>query len=320
MFKVAITDYTFGSLEVEQGILQSAGGKIASGQCRTPEALIPLVADADAVITQFAPVNADVIAEMRKAKAIVRYGIGYDNVDCDAARAKGIPVCNIPDYCIDEVADHTLAFILATTRALRPNCAHIVNGAWGLGVPLEHMRALADQSIGIIGLGRIGKAVANRLRAFKCQLLAFDPVISADEASTYGCSLISLDELLSTSDIVTLHCPSNDKTRGLISADTLAQMKPASILINVGRGDLVQLDALTKALNSGHLAAAALDVFDQEPLDNDSPLPKMDNVIVSSHVASASPKSILALRETAGNLALKAVRGEPLPNVVNGVS
>ena len=147
------------------------------------------------------------------------------------------------------------------------------------------------------------------MRAFKCRLLAFDPVLSADEASAYGCSLISLDELLSTSDIVTLHCPSNDKTRGLISADTLAQMRPASILINVGRGDLVQLDALTKALNSGHLAAAALDVFDQEPLDNDSPLPKMDNVIVSSHVASASPKSILALRETAGKSGLESGAG-----------
>lgn len=256
---------------------------------------------------------------MKKAKAIVRYGIGYDNVDCEAARGKGIPVCNIPEFCIDEVADHTLAFILSLTRNVRANCAHVVKGEWGLGVPLEQMQALADQTVGIVGLGHIGKAVADRLRAFKCRMQASDPLVSADEALSHGCTLSTLEELLSTSDIVTLHCPSNDETRGIIDMGALSTMKPGSLLINVGRGDLVILEALTEALESGRIAGAALDVFPEEPLPTDNPLPQMDNVIVSSHIAAASPKARRILRETAAKLALQAVRGESLPNIVNRV-
>jgi D-3-phosphoglycerate dehydrogenase len=320
MFTVAITDFTFPSLEIEQGILRPAGCEIISGQCKTPETLIPLVADADAVITQFAPVSADVVAAMKKARVIVRYGIGFDNVACDAAREKNIPVCNIPEFCVDEVADHTLAFILSATRCLRANCAHLVKGQWGLGVPLERMRALRDQAIGIIGLGRIGKAVADRLRAFECRLMACDPAVSTDEANAHGCTLVDLDELLADSDVVSLHCPSNERTRGIINRRSLAKMKASSILINVGRGDLVKLDELTEALESGHISAASLDVFDPEPLAADHPLLKMDNVVVSSHIASASPRASRTLRETAANLVVRAMRGERLPNVVNGVT
>lgn len=320
MFKVAITDYTFPSVDIEQKILQSAGCEVVSGQCKTPDALIALVADADAVITQFAPVNADVVAAMQKARVIVRYGIGFDNVACDAAREKNIPVCNIPEFCIDEVADHTLSFILACTRCLRANCAYMVQGQWGLGVPLEKMRALPDQTVGIIGLGRIGKAVADRLRAFKCRLLAFDPVVSPDDAAAHGCSSVTLEQLLAESDIVTLHCPSNEQTRGIINKQSLGDMKTGAILINVGRGDLVDLQALTEALESGHISAAALDVFDTEPLPGDSPLLQMDNVIVSSHIASASPKAVRTLRETAAQIAVTGLLGKHLPNIVNGVS
>lgn len=319
MFKVAITDFTFPTLEIEESILKPAGCEIVSGQSKTPEALIPLVSDADAVITQFAPVNADVVAAMQKARVIVRYGIGFDNVACDVAREKGIPVCNIPDYCIDEVADHTLAFMLSATRHLRANCAHIVKGNWGLAVPITEMRALRDQTVGLIGLGRIGQAVADRLRPFKCRVIAFDPVVSAEVAASHGCSLVSLDELLAEADIVSLHCPSTQATRDMINVDSIGRMKTEAILVNVGRGDLVDLDALTAALQRGYIAAAALDVFDPEPLAADSPLLSKDNVIVSSHIASCSPVAARKLRETAARLALAALRGEPLPTIVNGV-
>lgn len=317
--KVAITDYTFPSLDTEEQLLAAAGHEIVSGQCKTSEELIALVADADVVITQFASINADVVNAMRNAKAIVRYGIGYDNVDCDAAREKNIPVCNIPEFCIDEVADHAVAFILAMTRQLRANCAHIVSGEWGLCVPLEQMRVLKEQTVGIIGLGRIGKAVADRLKPFQAKLLTFDPGISESDAKTHGCSLVSIHELLAESDIVTLHCPSTEKTRHIISHESLATMKSGAILINVGRGDLVELKALTEALESGHISAAALDVFEEEPLSPESPLLKMNNVIVSSHVASASPTAVHTLRETAAKLALAALNGEHLATVVNGV-
>jgi D-3-phosphoglycerate dehydrogenase len=319
MPQVAITDYTFPSLEIEQAILDEAGLDLISGQCRTPETLMELVRDADAVITQFAPVNADVVRGMQRAKVIVRYGIGYDNVACDVARELGIPVCNIPDYCVDEVAEHTLACILATTRQLRPNCDIILRGKWGLGVPLEHMRTLRDLTVGIIGFGRIGRAVAERLKAFRCRMLVVDPVASSSDVAAAGASLVPLDDLLTSSDVVTLHCPSTPQTRKLINADTLARMKPGAIFINLGRGDLADLDSVTQALSSGHLSAAALDVFDPEPLPAGHPLRELSNVILSSHIASASPTAVRTLRETAARLAVMALRGEPLPTVVNGV-
>ena len=317
---VAITDYTFPSLDIEETILRASGAELLSGQCKTPEALIPLVSRADAVITQFAPLTADVIAAMQKARVIVRYGIGVDNVDLAAARARGIPVCNVPEFCIDEVADHTLAFILATTRNVLQNSLHIRDGKWGLATSLDQMRTLRDQTLGIVGFGRIGREVATRLAPFKCRRLVFDPVVPVAAIEAAGCEPVSLDSLLAQSDIVTFHCPSTPQTRKMLNADSIARMKRGAIVINLGRGDLVDSVSLVSALQSGHVAAAALDVFDIEPLPLDSPLRSLPNVITASHIASASVKAVRTLRETAAGIAAAALRGEVLPNVVNGVT
>jgi D-3-phosphoglycerate dehydrogenase len=278
------------------------------------------VRNADTVIAQFAPVNAEVVAAMTKAKAIVRYGIGFDNVDFNAARERGIPVCNIPDYCIDEVADHTLAFILAITRQVVPNALDIRAGKWGLATPLTAMSSLKHLTIGIVGFGRIGREVVARLLAFKARVLVFDPVVAADEIAKSGAVAASFDELLAQSDIVSPHCPSTPKTKQLFNAAVFAKMKAGSIFINVGRGDLADSAAITAALQSGHLAGAALDVFDPEPIPADHPIRTMPNVILAAHIASASPPAVKTLRETAARIALMAVRGEPLPNIVNGVT
>ena len=318
--KIAITDYSFANLDVEEAILRPLGHDIVAWKEKRSAAELPqLVADADAVITQFAPVNADVIASMRRAKVIVRYGIGVDNVDLDAAKARGIPVCNVPDYCIDEVADQTLAFLLATTRNVVTNCVRNREGKWGLPVSLDQMRALRDLTVGIVGFGRIGREVVSRLRAFKCQVLVHDPVVVAGDIEQAGGKPVALRELLSQSDVISLHCPSTAQTRGMINRDSLAITKRGVILINVARGDLVDSAALTEALQSGHVSAAALDVFAPEPIPADHPILKMDNVIVASHIASCSVPAVRKLRETAANLAAMALRGEPLPNVVNGV-
>jgi D-3-phosphoglycerate dehydrogenase / 2-oxoglutarate reductase len=278
------------------------------------------VSDADAVITQFAPVKADVIAEMSRARVIVRYGIGVDNVDLDAARARGIPVCNVPDYCIDEVADHTLAFILATTRQVVPNTLRVRAGKPGLATPLDRMLTLRHLTVGIVGFGRIGREVAARLLAFKCRVLVHDPAISPSEIEKHGCHPVELSRVLRESDLITLHCPSTAQTRGMINRETLGRMRPGVILINVARGDLVDPTALTESLRQGHVAAAALDVFNPEPIPADHPILHLDNVIVASHIASASVPAVRKLRETAAKLALAALRGEPLINIVNGVS
>ncbi len=318
--KIAITDYSFPNLELEQGILEPLGHQVVAWKEKRTAAELPaLVADADAVITQFAPVTADVIASMRQAKVIVRYGIGVDNVDLDAAKARGIPVCNVPDYCIDEVADQTLAFLLATTRQVVPNCLQNRGGKWGLATPLEQMRTLRDFTVGVVGFGRIGREVVARLRPFKCRALVHDPVVAASAIEQAGADPVSLGELLSLSDVISLHCPAVAQTRGMVNRDSLARMKPGVILINVARGDLVDSAALTEALQSGQVSAAALDVFAPEPIPPDHPILRMDNVIVASHIASCSVRAVRQLRETAAHLAATALRGAPLPNIVNGV-
>ncbi len=317
---IAVTDYSFPNLETEEQILSRQGCRVVGRQCKTEPELIELCRDADAVITQFARVTAKVIDAMSRARVIVRYGIGVDNVDLEAARDRRIPVCNIPDYCMDEVADHTLAFILATTRQVPLHTVRLREGKWGLASPLTHMRALRDLVVGVVGFGRIGREVVRRLQPFKCDVHVFDPVVPAAEIEKLGArATASLDELLSSSDVLTLHCPSTPQTRRLINSTTLARLKPGAILINVGRGDLVDPDALVAALQSGHLSAAALDVFDPEPIPPGHPILALSQVLLTPHIASASPAAVKKLRETAASLALKAVRGEPLPNIVNGV-
>ncbi len=321
MTRVVVTDYTFADLDVEAAVLRPLGCEIvAARRAPPPEELARLVADADHVLTQFAPLDAAVVAAMQRARVIVRYGVGVDNVDLAAARARGIPVCNVPDYCTDEVADHTLALILAATRQVVANCLRPREGGWGLAVPLPAMKALRGLTVGVVGFGRIGRAVARRLRGFGCRVLAHDPAVPAADVRDHGCEPAGLDDLLAQSDVLTLHCPSTPQTRRLIRRDTLARMKPGAVLINVARGDLVETAALVEALERGHLAAAGLDVFDPEPLPPDSPLRKMDNVVLSCHVASASERAVRELRETAAGIVARSVRGEPLPNVVNGVT
>jgi D-3-phosphoglycerate dehydrogenase len=321
MIKVAVTDYSFDTLDIEADILRPLGCELVAQKRFTgPAELSSLVANADHVITQFAPVTAEVIGAMRNVNVIVRYGVGFDNVDIEAAHCRGIPVCNVPDYCLDEVADHTLALILATTRQVVPHCLRVRDGQWALAVPLAAMTSLADLSIGVIGFGRIGREVVQRLRAFKCRVLVHDPVMPPESVRSAGCVPAKLEELLRSSDLVTLHCPVTAQTRRMMNRSALEQMKSGAILINVGRGELVDSAALVEALQQGHLSAAALDVFDPEPIPSDHVLLRMDNVVVSPHNASASVKAARKLRETVAHTVARAIRGEPLPNVVNGVA
>lgn len=319
MSKVVVTDYTFPDLSVERAILEPLGFELIAAQAKAPELLIPLVRDADAVITQFASVNADVIRAMTKSRVIVRYGIGVDNVDLQTARECKIPVCNVPDYCIDEVADHTLAFILATTRQVVPNALHNRDGKWGLATSLSEMKALKDLTIGVIGFGRIGREVVDRLRGFKARVLVYDPAVSSTDIEAKGAVGVTLDSLLQQSDIVSLHCPSTSETKKILRDETLAIMKQGAVVVNLARGDLIDTAALVKALQAGKLSAAALDVCDPEPIPLDSPLRSLPNVITASHIASASVKAVAKLRDSAAKHAANALQGLPLTNVVNGV-
>ena len=320
MPQVLVTDSTFENLDIERGILEPLGCQVESRQCKTQAELLAVVPQADFVITQFAPINAAVIGSMARARIIVRYGIGVDNVDLDAARARGIPVCNVPDYCIDEEADHTVAFILGATRQVVPHCLGVRAGEWRLAVQLKQMKTLRDLTIGVAGCGRIGRAVVRRLVPFGCRLLVFDPAVRAPDIEAMGAHAVSsLADLLVGSDVVTLHCPSTTQSRRMINAYALALLQPGAILVNLSRGDLVDTEALVTALRSGRLAGAALDVCDIEPIPAGHPLLRMANVILSPHIASASPRAVQTLRESAARNVARAIRGEPMENVVIGV-
>jgi D-3-phosphoglycerate dehydrogenase len=320
MPRVAVTDYTFPNLEIEKRLLEPLGLTLVAGQCREPTEVIELLRGADYVMTQFAPLNAKVISSLEGVRVIVRYGIGVDNVDLAAAKNKGIPVCNVPDFCIEEVADHTLALILAATRQVVANGQHVKNGEWGLAVPLPAMRTLKAMTVGLVGFGRIGREVAARLRPFKCRIQVYDPAALDAEVATLGYKPVGLHELLASSDLITLHCPANESTIHLIDEAAIAQMKPGVILVNVARGAIVCTKSLLAGLQSGRIAFAALDVLEKEPPLRTDPLRGCDNVLIHSHIASASEAAAKRLREEAAELVSLAAQGKPLRNVVNGVS
>jgi len=317
---IVVTDYKFPDLALEQAAAEHAGCDLIGHHCESEAELKAAVTDADAVITQFARLSAPVVAAMTRARAIVRYGIGVDNVDLDAARQHGIPVSNIPDYCIDEVADHTLSFILAMTRQVVTHTADLRAGHWRLAVPVSGMKVLRDQTVGLVGFGRIGREVAARLLAFKCRVLVYDPMVPEAEIQRVGAISVPLTQLLAESDIVSLHCPSTPATRHIIGPAALAAMKPSALLVNVARGDLVDTHALLDALQSGHLGAAALDVFDPEPLPLAHALRTLPNVVIAPHIASVSVTAVQALRQGAIARAVAAVRGQLPDNVVNQIT
>ena len=318
--KIVVTDHAFPDLATEEAVATAAGASLVGAQTKDPARLAAAVADADAVITQFAPVNADVIGAMQRARAIVRYGIGVDNVDLAAARSHGIPVCNIPDYCIDEVADHTLAFILALTRQVPSQSRLVHDGEWKLAAPPAAFRTLAGMTCGVVGFGRIGRGVVRRLVAFGGRVLVSDPVASADAIAAAGAHAVPLPRLLAESDLVTLHCPSLPATKGMINASTLLAAKPGLLLVNLSRGDLVDPDALVAALDSGRVGGAALDVFAPEPIPAGHPILGRSNVILAPHIASVSAAAVHRLRTTAAELAVAALAGGPLPSIVNGLA
>jgi D-3-phosphoglycerate dehydrogenase len=318
--KAVITDYAFENIDTEKHILEPLGLEVVGQRCKTADELIALTKDADYVITQFAKLDAAVIGAMQKAKVIVRYGIGVDNVDLQAAAAKKIPVCNVPDYCIDEVADHALSLILDLTRRITQGSNVVHSGQWKLAVPLSEMRVLRETTVGLVAFGRIAREVAARLKAFKATVLVFDPMVDGEVVRQAGCIPATLDELLAKSDIVSLHCPSTPKTKFMINNESIAKMKNASILINTSRGDLVQTDDLIAALKSGKISAAGLDVTYPEPINADNALLTMDNVLITSHIASCSPTAVAALRASVAHTVVRAFRGEKFINVVNGVT
>jgi len=250
-------------------------------------------------------------------KVISQMAVGYDNIDTAAAKTRGIAVGNTPGVLTDATADLTMALLLAAARRLPEGMDYIKSGKWRTWEPMGLLGAdLRGATLGIIGLGRIGAAVARRCMGFEMRLIAHSPTCPTERAAALGVTLVDLDTLLRESDFVSLHTPLNAQTRHLINADTLAKMKPRAILINTARGGIVEQDALYAALQNGIIAAAALDVTDPEPLPADHPLLTLPNALILPHIGSASHHTRDMMASMAADNLLAGLRGEPLPHAV----
>lgn len=315
-FNVVYTDHGFSDVKTEQALIASANGQLTVAQCKTPDEVIEAARDADALLVQWAPVPAEAINELQQCKVIVRVGIGTDNVDLAAARERGIPVCNVPDYCIDEVADHALAMALALARQVSAIDQRVRSGTWKI-VPDAPMPSFASMTFATVGFGRIARAVLDRARGFRFKLAAFDPFQDNDAFAEAGVARLTLDDLFASADIISLHTPLTPETHHLINADRLQQMKNTAIVVNTARGGLIDTDVLAEALHAGEIAGAGLDVFETEPLPDDHPLRNCPNALLTSHVAWYSDQSVPALQRKAAEEVVRALRDEPLLHCIN---
>jgi D-3-phosphoglycerate dehydrogenase len=276
--------------------LVAHGIELIERSCPTEEELIEHGREADALLVIGEPLTAKVIDALDRCRVIARFGAGLDNVDIDAATAKGIQVTYVPGASVEEVSDHALAMIFSLARRMPDLDAATRSGNWGVLGELPPFRRLVDQTVGVIGLGRIGQVLARKVRGLGMDLVAYDPFLDDAAVSALGARPLTLDELLATSDYVSIHTPLTPGTRHLIGAAELARMKPTACLINVARGGVVDQAALVAALGEGRLAGAGVDVFEAEPLSLDDPLLALDNVILSPHAAHHSLESMNELR------------------------
>jgi D-3-phosphoglycerate dehydrogenase len=305
---VAVLDHRFAALGVEQELLAPLGFELRDGKGLEREQALALCADADAVIVgarfRF---DAEAIGHLTRCRVIVRHGVGVDNVDVEAAAAAGIWVAYVPDYCIEEVADHAIAMLLALNRGLLTLDARVRTGTWGIpaGMPLHR---LSTRVAGVVGFGRIGEAVGRRAAALGLEVLAHDPVRPQDQIRAAGATPVSLEELLERSDYVSLHAP-RPSGGAVLDADALARMKPGACVINLARGGLVDEAALLAALQEGRLGGAALDVAVAEPIGPDDPLLSAPNLLVTPHAAWYSLESVVDLRTKAIEEAVRVLGG-----------
>ena len=289
--KVVITDCDHPDVAAEQRIFGQAGLEVELASCRTEGEVIAAGKGAVALLTQYAPVSGDVLARLPECRAVGRYGTGVDNIDTVAARARGVALVSVPDYSLEEVANHSIALILALVRGVVRLDASVHSGRWDFRDAGQVRRASA-QRLGIVGLGHIGAAVASRALALGFAVAAHDTAVRDVD----GVSMLSFAELLATSDVISLHVPLSQATRHLLDDAAFALMKPGAVLVNTARGGLVDPAALAGALDSGRLAGAALDVFDPEPPAAGNPLLRDERVIVTPHAAFYSEESLAELK------------------------
>jgi D-3-phosphoglycerate dehydrogenase len=307
-FRVVLIEHGYSTVEYERRIISHAGGEFIDAESLPLSEALGLCEEADGILCRRLEVSAAMIQKFRRCKILMRYGVGTDNVDVSAATAAGIIVGHVPSYCIDEVSTHAIALLLACIRKVVATHEKMRSGSWDVH-RADPIYRMAGRTLGLIGLGKIGGAVARKLQSWDLQVLAVDPYVEPERAESLGVQLVDLETLLRNSDYVSLHCPSLPETRHLIKSDTLAIMKPGAILINTSRGAVVDSAALLQALAGGKLGGAGLDVFEEEPLAAASPLRRHPSIVVTDHTAWYSEESQVQLQQTAAQEIVRVCTG-----------
>jgi D-3-phosphoglycerate dehydrogenase len=307
-FRVVLIEHGYSSVEHERRIISTAGGEFINAESLPLPNALRLCDQAEGILCRRLEISAAMIQGFRRCKILVRYGVGTDNVDVLGATAAGIMVGHVPGYCIDEVSSHAVALLLACVRKLVVTHEKVRRGAWDVHRS-DPIYRLAGRTLGLVGLGRIGSAVARKLYGWNLRLLATDPYIEPARANSIGVELVPLEALFRNSDYISLHCPLLPETRHLVNRETLSIMRPGATLINTARGPVVDTSALLQALSEGRLAGAGLDVFEEEPLPPTSPLRGHPAVVLTDHTAWYSEESQLQLQRTAAEEVVRVCTG-----------
>ncbi|MBT6036060.1 MAG: C-terminal binding protein [Kordiimonadaceae bacterium] len=316
--KLIVTDYNFPSLIHEEAAATAENAAFLAANTKTADDVLDVIADADVALVQFAPVGAREIATLRPGATLIRYGVGYDNIDIAAAKEQNVQVAYVPDYCAAEVADHTTALLLSAVRKVVSLDTTTRDGQWSPVAQAAPILSLNETTIGFLGYGRIGSLVKSRLEPFGCRFIVADPYISDEFAETNGFKKVSTAELATLADVVTLHAPLTSDTRHVVGPDFLKAMHSHAIIVNSSRGELIDTQALAASLTAEQIGGAALDVFETEPLEMDHPLRSAPNLLISPHAAWYSSSSIDRLQRLAAEEVGRALRGEPLRCPVPG--
>ncbi|HHX45024.1 MAG TPA: C-terminal binding protein [Chloroflexi bacterium] len=280
------------------------------GRCTTPQAVAEAVCDADAALCYGEPYAREVFERAGRLKVVVRYGIGVDTIDLDAATDHGVMVANFPDFCIEEVANHALVLMLDCAKKITRLDRTIRSQGWAQAKAMQSpMGPIHGQTLGLIAFGNIARSLARKAKALSMEVIAYDPFVKPEVFAEMGVESVTMDELLARSDYVSIHVPLTDQTRGMIDGAVLNSMKPSAYLINTSRGPVVNEAELIEALRAGRIAGAGLDVFEQEPLPANHPFCTMDNVVLTPHSASYADATFASMRRRVGRAALTVLQG-----------
>lgn len=312
--KVVITDHRFPNIEQETRAINEEGWNLVVGQAGTEDELIVLCKDADGVLAGRARMSKRVIAEMKRCRIIVRYGIGVETIDIAAASAHGIMVANVPDYCIDEVSDHALALLLLLSRQIIAAMALAGEQPWSIA-QMPPLHRLRSQVCGLFGFGRIGSLLARKVLPLGMRVVVHDPYLEEKRAADCGVELCSFDDLLKRSDYISLHAPLTSETHHRFREAAFAKMKPTAAIINAARGELIDQDALVAALDSGKIAGAALDVLD--PTAAAASVIHHPKIILTPHSAWLSEEARTTLQASAVAQVMAGLKGEKPYGLIN---